>query len=158
MSRLAGSARPTNCYRIFRSRSFKGAGFGRGRGRRGGRFFDARRQVRARGGGILPFAFGDLHRQVNRQAHEAAVLVNPARWFNAWVSAARISASALARTAARSASIAGTDVENRTFTTKAANKKHAMKKADADRPDGAFVVHCRPPVVEAAPEISSSAG
>ena len=65
-------------FEFFRSRSFKGAGFLRGFGRRAGRFFNARGQVRTRRGGILPFAFGDLHRHINRQAHEAAILVNPA--------------------------------------------------------------------------------
>src|SRR5208282_758797 len=66
-------------HEVFRSRSFKGTGFRRGGRRRRGGLLDAGNQIRARGGGILPFVFGDLQRNGNRQAREAAVLVNPAR-------------------------------------------------------------------------------
>ena len=47
------------------------------RQRRGG-FFGARNQIGAGGGGILPGLRGHLQRGVNRQADDAALLVNPA--------------------------------------------------------------------------------
>src|ERR1039458_5633639 len=65
--------------------------------------------------------------EIGRRTKPRSWLIQPER-FSAWFSAARISARALTRMTARSASMAGTGVENFTTVTITANKKHAMRK------------------------------
>src|ERR1019366_2325247 len=66
--------------------------------------------------------------EIGRRTKPRSCLIQPG-WFSAWFSAARISPRALVPAAARSASMAGTGVENFTAVTITANKKHAMRKA-----------------------------
>ncbi|MEI9962300.1 MAG: hypothetical protein WDM76_14550 [Limisphaerales bacterium] len=90
-------------------------------------FFSAGDQIGANGSGTFPS--DHLHRRFDRQAHHAprdsstqpmALIV--------LLSVACISASALEITAARSASIAGTGVENLTIATSATNSKQPTTK------------------------------